>query len=72
MAPLLFKVEDRPPRLTTFLLALQHLLAALGGIIAVPLVIGGALKLPPDQVIALVNAALPEQAGPAPDGGTQQ
>ncbi|RDK10293.1 nucleobase:cation symporter-2 family protein [Cupriavidus lacunae] len=58
MAPLLFKVEDRPPRLTTFLLALQHLLAALGGIIAVPLVIGGALKLPPDQVVALVNAAL--------------
>ncbi|MBB3007869.1 nucleobase:cation symporter-2 family protein [Cupriavidus alkaliphilus] len=58
MAPLLFQVEDRPPRLTTFLLALQHLLAALGGIIAVPLVIGGALRLPSDQIVALVNAAL--------------
>lgn len=58
MAPLLFKVEDRPPRITTVLLALQHLLAALGGIIAVPLVIGGALKLPTAEIIALVNAAL--------------
>lgn len=58
MEKLLYQVEDRPPILTTTLLATQHLLAALGGIIAVPLVLGGALKLPPDQVIALVNAAL--------------
>jgi len=58
MEQLLFKVEDRPPMLTTVLLAAQHLLAALGGIIAVPLVVGGALKLPADQVVALVNAAL--------------
>lgn len=56
---LLYGVEDRPPSLiTTTLLSLQHLLAALGGIIAVPLVFGGALKLPADQVVALVNAAL--------------
>ena len=58
MEQLLYTVEDRPPMLTTVLLALQHLLAALGGIIAVPLVFGGALKLPADQVVALVNAAL--------------
>ncbi|MDN0073424.1 nucleobase:cation symporter-2 family protein [Crenobacter sp. SG2303] len=58
MEQLLFKVEDRPPALTSVLLAMQHLLAALGGIIAVPLVVGGALKLPADQVVALVNAAL--------------
>lgn len=56
---LLYRVEDRPPMLATaLLLSLQHLLAALGGIIAVPLVIGGALKLPADQIVALVNAAL--------------
>jgi xanthine/uracil permease len=56
---LLYGVEDRPPSLiTTTLLSLQHLLAALGGIIAVPLVFGGALKLPADQIVALVNAAL--------------
>ncbi|MFX1676558.1 nucleobase:cation symporter-2 family protein [Paraburkholderia sp. A2WS-5] len=58
MEKLLYQVEDRPPIVTAVLLALQHLLAALGGIIAVPLVLGGALKLPTDQVIALVNAAL--------------
>ncbi|HJU99243.1 MAG TPA: nucleobase:cation symporter-2 family protein [Burkholderiaceae bacterium] len=58
MSNLLFQVEDRPPVLTTFLLAAQHMLAALGGIIAVPLVVGAALKLPADQIITLVNAAL--------------
>lgn len=58
MNELLFKVEDRPPLLTMVLLAAQHLLAALGGIIAVPLVVGGALRLPADQVVALVNAAM--------------
>ena len=59
MDKLLYGVEDRPPSLiTTTLLSLQHLLAALGGIIAVPLVFGGALKLPADQIVALVNAAL--------------
>jgi len=58
MNHLIFQVEDRPPLLTTVLLAAQHMLAALGGIIAVPLVVGAALKLPPDQVITLINAAL--------------
>ncbi len=58
MNALQFQVEDHPPAITTFLLALQHMLAALGGIIAVPLVIGAVLKLPPEQVVALVNAAL--------------
>ncbi|MFM9433425.1 xanthine permease [Janthinobacterium sp. CG_23.3] len=58
MNNLLFQVEDRPPLLTSLLLAAQHMLAALGGIIAVPLVVGAALKLPADQIIALINAAL--------------
>ena len=58
MNKLLYQVDDRPPLLTTILLAAQHMLAALGGIIAVPLVIGAVLKLPADQIVALVNAAL--------------
>lgn len=58
MNNLLYKVDDRPPMLTTILLAAQHMLAALGGIIAVPLVVGAVLKLPADQIVALVNAAL--------------
>jgi len=58
MNNLLFQVDDRPPLITTTLLAAQHMLAALGGIIAVPLVVGAVLKLPADQIVALINAAL--------------
>ncbi len=58
MNHLLYQVEDRPPLLMTVLLAAQHMLAALGGIIAVPLVVGAALKLPSEQIITLINAAL--------------
>lgn len=55
---LLFSVEDKPPFGLGLLLAAQHLLAALGGIIAVPLVIGNVLHLPTEDTIVLVNAAL--------------
>lgn len=55
---LLFNVEDKPPFGLGLLLAAQHLLAALGGIIAVPLVIGNVLQLPTADTIVLVNAAL--------------
>lgn len=55
---LLFNVEDKPPFGLGLLLAAQHLLAALGGIIAVPLVIGNVLQLPTAYTIVLVNAAL--------------
>ena len=51
-------MDAKPPFGLTLLLALQHLLAALGGIIAVPLVIGNVLKLPTPDTIVLVNAAL--------------
>lgn len=55
---LLYTVEDKPPFYLALLLATQHLLAALGGIIAVPLVIGNVLQLPVPDTIVLVNAAL--------------
>ena len=55
---LLYTVEDKPPFGLSLLLAAQHLLAALGGIIAVPLVIGNVLKLPTADTVTLVNAAL--------------
>lgn len=58
MNKLLFTVEDKPPFMLSLLLALQHLLAALGGIIAVPLVIGNVLQLSTSDTIVLVNAAL--------------
>ncbi|EFM93827.1 hypothetical protein appser9_12120, partial [Actinobacillus pleuropneumoniae serovar 9 str. CVJ13261] len=46
MQNLRYPVDSKPPFGLTLLLAAQHLLAALGGIIAVPLVIGNVLKLP--------------------------
>lgn len=58
MQTLRYPVDSKPPLGLTLLLALQHLLAALGGIIAVPLVIGNVLKLPTPDTIVLVNAAL--------------
>ncbi|EFL81390.1 nucleobase:cation symporter-2 family protein [Actinobacillus pleuropneumoniae] len=58
MQNLRYPVDSKPPFGLTLLLAAQHLLAALGGIIAVPLVIGNVLKLPTPDTIVLVNAAL--------------
>ncbi|MDD0823137.1 nucleobase:cation symporter-2 family protein [Mannheimia sp. AT1] len=58
MQKLLYPVDSKPPFGLTLLLAAQHLLAALGGIIAVPLVIGNVLQLPTADTIVLVNAAL--------------
>lgn len=58
MQKLLYPVDSKPPLGLTLLLAAQHLLAALGGIIAVPLVLGNVLQLPTPDTIVLVNAAL--------------
>lgn len=44
------------PRLVA--LALQHVLVMYAGAVAVPLILGGALKLPRDQVAILISADL--------------
>ncbi|WP_069648939.1 nucleobase:cation symporter-2 family protein [Caloranaerobacter ferrireducens] len=53
-----YKINDKPPLKIAIPLAVQHLLAAFSGIVAVPLVVGGVLGLPFDQMTFLVNAAL--------------
>lgn len=58
MQKLLYPVDSKPPFGLSLLLAIQHLLAAIGGIIAVPLVLGGVLGLLTEDTIVLVNAAL--------------
>lgn len=58
MPKLTYSVDSKPPFGLSLLLAAQHLLAALGGIIAVPLVLGNVLNLPTADTIVLVNAAL--------------
>lgn len=55
---IVYKIDDRPPLFMSILLGFQHILAAFGGIVAVPLVVGGALGLSVADVSFLVNAAI--------------
>lgn len=55
---LYYKVEDKPPFSRSLLLAIQHLLAALGAIVAVPLAMANALELSTADTVILVNAAM--------------
>ncbi|KKD00864.1 MULTISPECIES: nucleobase:cation symporter-2 family protein [Photobacterium] len=55
---LLYTLNQRPPHSITLLLAIQHMLASIGGIVAVPLIVGTSIGLPTDEVVTLINAAL--------------
>ncbi len=55
---LYYKVEDKPPLSRSLLLAVQHLLSALGAIVAVPLAMATALDLSTADTVILVNAAM--------------
>src|SRR5918993_3321681 len=51
-------VDEVLPAPKLFALGLQHVLVMYAGAVAVPLIIGGALKLPKDQLALLINADL--------------
>jgi uric acid transporter len=51
-------VDRMPPPGQLVALGVQHVLAMYAGAIAVPLILAGALKLPADQVVFLINANL--------------
>lgn len=51
-------VDEVLPLAKLLLLGLQHVLVMYAGAVAVPLIIGGALKLPKDQLALLINADL--------------
>jgi xanthine/uracil permease len=51
-------VDERLPYPRLLTLGLQHVLVLYAGAVAVPLIIGRALKLTPEQVAALINADL--------------
>lgn len=55
---LLYKIEDRPPLSVAILLAFQNIIAAFGGIVAVPLVVAGALGLSVQDTAFMVSAAI--------------
>jgi xanthine/uracil permease len=58
MANEVHPVDARLPIAQLGTLGLQHVLAMYAGAVAVPLIVGGALKLPPDQLAYLINADL--------------
>ncbi len=51
-------VDERLPLLKLLPLAIQHVLVMYAGAVAVPLIIGRAVNLPPDQVAFLISADL--------------
>lgn len=55
---MLYKIEDRPPISVSIVLALQHILAAFAGIIAVPLVVAGAIGLSVEDTAIMVSATI--------------
>jgi len=58
MSETVHPVDAVPPAPRLFALSLQHVLVMYAGAVAVPLIIGRAAKLPPEQVALLVNADL--------------
>lgn len=55
---MLYKVDDKPPLLMSILLGFQNIVAAFGGIVAVPLVVCGALGLSVQDTAIFVSAAI--------------
>lgn len=55
---MLYRIDDTPPAGTSVLLALQHILAAFAGIIAVPLVVANALGFNVAQTSLIVSASI--------------
>jgi xanthine permease len=51
-------VDEKLPLLRLIALGLQHVLVMYAGAVAVPLIIGGALELPKEQIAFLINADL--------------
>ncbi len=49
---------EMPPPLRLIALALQHVFVMYAGAVAVPLILGSAMHLPPDQIAMLINADL--------------
>jgi xanthine permease len=51
-------IDEVPPARTLIAVGLQHVLVMYAGAIAVPLIVGGALKLPKEQLAFLIDADL--------------
>ncbi|MGF7060597.1 uracil-xanthine permease family protein [Brassicibacter mesophilus] len=55
---IMYKIDDKPPLLLAILLGFQNIVAAFGGIVAVPLVVAGGLGLSVQDTAIFVSAAI--------------
>ncbi|WP_330666293.1 solute carrier family 23 protein [Romboutsia lituseburensis] len=55
---LLYQIDDRPQLKLSVLLGFQHIVAAFGGIVAVPLVVSTALGFDIQSTAMMINAAI--------------
>lgn len=55
---IIYKIDDKPAISISILLAFQNIVAAFGGIVAVPLVVAGALNLSVQDTAIFVSAAI--------------
>ena len=55
---LTYGIHDKPPTLMAIPLALQNIMAAFSGIVAVPIVVGQAIGAGPDQLALMISATL--------------
>ena len=53
-----YRVDDKPPMALSIALAIQHILAAFAGIVAVPLIVGNAIGLTPEQNTYIISMTL--------------
>lgn len=56
--PMKYSIDDKPPVGVTIVLALQHILAAFAGIVAVPLVVGSVLGFDTQDTAFMVGATI--------------
>lgn len=56
--PIIIGLEDKVPLWNSIVYGVQHIVAMFAGIVAVPLIVGSAIHLPPDQKTILVQACL--------------
>ncbi|MEE8540877.1 MAG: solute carrier family 23 protein [Desulfobacterales bacterium] len=52
---IIYTIEDKPPLGESIFLGIQHYLTMFGATVLIPLLLGGAMKMPPDQMALLIS-----------------
>jgi len=52
---IIYTIDDKPPIGESIFLGIQHYLTMFGATVLIPLLLGGAMKMPPDQLALLIS-----------------